>query len=161
MPDHYRCTITYAFCGNRKHDDDECYHKQRLSAKLKSEAQSSGGSAGGKSQGEKGKGKGGAKVNVKCKAKGEDAEATTRRTKTGARTRTRTGPGESPTLHQGGAILSPLLGRKTRGLRHVPRRKLKKNKGLSVQTKMGTSPTPATISASCRWRKNCARRRLT
>ena len=56
MPDHYRCTITCAFCGKRKHYKDECYHKQRLSAKLKSEAQSGGGGAGVKSQGEKGKG---------------------------------------------------------------------------------------------------------
>ena len=56
MPDHYRCTITCAFCGKCKHYE-ECSHKQRLSAKLKSEAQSGGGSAGGKSHGEKGKGK--------------------------------------------------------------------------------------------------------
>ena len=37
MPDHYRCTITCAFCGKREHYEDECYHKQRLSAKLKGE----------------------------------------------------------------------------------------------------------------------------
>ena len=37
MPDHYRCTITCAFCGKRKHYEDGCYHKQRLSAKLKGE----------------------------------------------------------------------------------------------------------------------------
>ena len=30
LPDHYRCTITCAFCGKRKHYEDECYHKQRL-----------------------------------------------------------------------------------------------------------------------------------
>ena len=41
-PDHYRCTITCAFHCKRKHYADECYHKQRLSAKLKDEAQSSG-----------------------------------------------------------------------------------------------------------------------
>ena len=35
LPDHYRCTITCAFCGKRKHYEDECYHKQRLSAKLR------------------------------------------------------------------------------------------------------------------------------
>ena len=34
LPDHYRCTITCAFCGKRKHYEDECYHKQLLSAKL-------------------------------------------------------------------------------------------------------------------------------
>ena len=37
LPDHYRCTITCAFCGKRKDYEDECYHKQRLSAKLKGE----------------------------------------------------------------------------------------------------------------------------
>ena len=37
LPDHYRCTITCAFCGKRKHYEDESYHKQRLSAKLKGE----------------------------------------------------------------------------------------------------------------------------
>ena len=57
LPDHCRCTIACAFCGKRKLYEDECYHKQRLSVKLKSDAQSGGGSAGGKSQGEKGKGK--------------------------------------------------------------------------------------------------------
>ena len=57
MRDHYRCTIICAFCGKRKHYEDECYHKQRLSAKLKREAQSGAGGAGGKSQGEEGKGK--------------------------------------------------------------------------------------------------------
>ena len=30
MPDHYRCTITCAFCGKRKHYEDECYHKGSL-----------------------------------------------------------------------------------------------------------------------------------
>ena len=35
--DHYRCTIGCAFCEKRKHYEDECYHKQRLSAKLKGE----------------------------------------------------------------------------------------------------------------------------
>ena len=34
LPDHYRCTITCAFCSKRKHYEDECYRKQRLSAKL-------------------------------------------------------------------------------------------------------------------------------
>ena len=40
LPDHYRCTITCAFCGKRKHYENECYHKQRLSAKLKTESAS-------------------------------------------------------------------------------------------------------------------------
>ena len=37
LPDQYRCTIACAFCGKRKHYADECYHKQRLSAKLRTE----------------------------------------------------------------------------------------------------------------------------
>ena len=57
--DQYRCTITCAFCGKRKHYEDECYHKQRLSAKLKGEDPRKGsGKGGGKGKGnESGKGK--------------------------------------------------------------------------------------------------------
>ena len=62
MPDHYRCTITCAFCGKRKHYEDECYHKQRLSAKLKGEDPGKrSGKGGGKGNGNhsgKGKSKG-------------------------------------------------------------------------------------------------------
>ena len=59
MPDHYRCTITCAFCGKRKHYEDECYKKQRLSAKLKGEDPGKGcGKSGGKGNGnDSGKGK--------------------------------------------------------------------------------------------------------
>ena len=65
MQDHYRCTITCAFCGKRKHYEDECYHKQRLSAKLKGKDPGKGsGKGGGKGNGKdsgKGKSKGGGK----------------------------------------------------------------------------------------------------
>ena len=44
LPDHYRCKITCAFCGKKKHYEDECYHKQRLWAKLKTENASGKGS---------------------------------------------------------------------------------------------------------------------
>ena len=47
LPDHYRCTITCAFCGKRKHYEDECYHKQRLSAKLEGEDPGKGSGKGG------------------------------------------------------------------------------------------------------------------
>ena len=58
MPDHYRCTITCAFCGKRKHYEDECYHKQRPSAKLKGEDPGKGsGKGGGKDKNDSGKGK--------------------------------------------------------------------------------------------------------
>ena len=57
--DHYRCTITCAFCGKRKHYENEWYHKQRLSAKLKGDDPGKGsGKVGGKGKGnDSGKGK--------------------------------------------------------------------------------------------------------
>ena len=59
LPHHYGCTITCAFCGKRKHYEDECYHKQPLSAKLKDEDPGNGsGKGGGKGKGnDSGKGK--------------------------------------------------------------------------------------------------------
>ena len=61
--DHYRCTITSAFCGKRKHYEDECYHKQHLSAKLKTENAS--GKGGGKGNANKDNGQGKSKGNGK------------------------------------------------------------------------------------------------
>ena len=57
LPDHYRCTITCAPRGKRKHYEDECYHKQRLSAKLKIENGSRKGSGKGNADRDSGKGK--------------------------------------------------------------------------------------------------------
>ena len=57
QPDHYRCTITCAFRGKRKHYEDECYHKQRLSAKLKTENAGCKGSGKGNADNYSGKGK--------------------------------------------------------------------------------------------------------
>ena len=57
LPDHYRCTITCAFCGKRKHYEDECYQKQRLSAKLKTENASGKGSGEGNTNKDSGQGK--------------------------------------------------------------------------------------------------------
>ena len=57
LPDHYRCTITCAFCGKRRHYEDECYDKQRLSAKLKTKNGSGKGSGKGNSDKDSGKGK--------------------------------------------------------------------------------------------------------
>ena len=65
LPDHYRCTITFAFCGKRKHYEDECYHKQRLSAKLKGEDPGKGSGKGG------GKGKGNDSGKGKSKGRGQ------------------------------------------------------------------------------------------
>ena len=68
LPDHYRCTITCAFCGKRKHYEDECYHKQRLSAKVKSEDPGKGSGKGGG----KGKGNDSGKGKLKGRGQGQD-----------------------------------------------------------------------------------------
>ena len=68
LPDHYRCTITCAFCGKRKHYEDECYHKQRLSAKLKGEDPGKGSGKGGG----KGKGNDSGKGKLKGRGQGQD-----------------------------------------------------------------------------------------
>ena len=65
LPDHYRCTITCAFCGKRKHYEDECYHKHRLSAKLKGEDPGKGSGKG------RGKGKGNDSGKGKSKGRGQ------------------------------------------------------------------------------------------
>ena len=65
LPDHYRCTITCAFCGKRKHYEDECYHKHCLSAKLKGEDPGKGSGKGG------GKGKGNDSGKGKSKGRGQ------------------------------------------------------------------------------------------
>ena len=57
LPDHYRCTITCAFCRKRKQYEDECYHKQRLSAKVKTENASSKGGGNGNASKNNGQGK--------------------------------------------------------------------------------------------------------
>ena len=65
LPGHYRCTITCAICGKRKHYEDECYHKQRLSVKLKGEDPGKGSGKGG------GKGKGNDSGKGKSKGRGQ------------------------------------------------------------------------------------------
>ena len=68
MPDHYRCIITCAFCGKRKHYEDECYHKQRLWARLRGEDP---GEVSGK-RGGKGNGNDSGKGKAKGRGKGQD-----------------------------------------------------------------------------------------
>ena len=66
LPEHYRWTITCAFGGKGKHYEDECYYKQRLSAKLKTENSSAKGI--GKGDTDKDSGKGRSKGNGKGKS---------------------------------------------------------------------------------------------
>ena len=63
LPDYYRCTITCAFCGKRKHYEDECYQNQRLSAKLKTKNGS--GKGNGKGNADKNNGQGASNGNGK------------------------------------------------------------------------------------------------
>ena len=58
-------TFTCAFCGKRKHYEDECYYKQRLSAKLKGGDPGKGCGKGGR------KGKGNDSGNGKSKGCGQ------------------------------------------------------------------------------------------
>ena len=138
LPDHYRCTITCAFCGNRKHYKDECYHKQRLSAKLKGEDPGKGsGKGGGKGKGnDSGKGKSKGRGQGQDKSQGGKEEALTasqtRKTRTPTRTET------TPTLIQGGTP-SPLAGSLV--LPHAHRRRPRKNKGPSGSTKVVVTAT--------------------
>ena len=140
LPDYYRCTITCAFCCKRKHYENECYHKQRISAKLKTEKASGKGS--GKGTADKNTV---ARVSPRAMAKAKVAKVKVdEEALTASRTwkRTRTSSEGTPLLRQGGT-LNPLVGNQTRDLRPLPSRKPNKNKGLSLPTKMGTSLKPA------------------
>ena len=134
LPDHYRCTITCAFCGKRKHYEDECYHKQRLSAKLKGEYPGKGsGKGGGKGKGnDSGKGKSKGRGQGQDKGQGGRGGGQTRTT----RTRTRTEA--TPTLIQGGTP-SPLEGSLV--LLHAHKRRPSKNKEPSVSMKVVRTAT--------------------
>ena len=91
LPDHYRCTITCAFCGKMKHYEDECYHKQRLSAKLKTENASGKGSSKGNTNKDSARSSPRAMAKVRVAKAKVDEEALTA---SGTRTRTRTSPRE-------------------------------------------------------------------
>ena len=96
LPDHYRCTITCAFCGKRKRYEDECYHKQRLSAKLKKENGSGKGSGKGNTDRTKAGASPRAVANAKRRTK-VDKEAVTA---SPTRRRTLTSPGGNPIPYQ-------------------------------------------------------------
>ena len=139
MPDHYRCTITCAFCGKRKHYEDECYDKQRLSAKLKGEDPG------------KGSGKSVAKATAttpararrkvvgkdKTRTKVDEEEALIASQPRTPRTRTRMDA--TPTLIQGGTS-SPLEGSLV--LPHARRLRHSENKVPSVSMKVVMTATP-------------------
>ena len=132
MPDHYRCTITCDFCGKRKHYEDECYHKKRLSAKLKGEHP-------GKSSGKgRGKGKGNDSGKGKSKRRGQGQDKSQSERGGGANRQPDKDDqnpdknGGNPTLIQGGTR-SPLGGSLVRA--HAHKRRPSENKGLNVSMK--------------------------
>ena len=136
--DHYRCTITCAFCGKRKHYEDECYHKQRLSAKLKGEDPGKGSGKGG------GKGKGNDSGKGKSKGRGQGQDKSQGGRGGGANrqpdkdNKNTDENGGNPTLIQGGTP-SPLEGSLV--LPHAHRRRPRKNKGPSGSTKVVMTAT--------------------
>ena len=139
MPDYYRCTITCAFCGKRKHYEDDCYHKQRLSAKLKGEDPGKGtGKGGGKGNGnDSGKGNSKGRWKGQDKSQGGRGGGTNRQPDKDNRTRTRTEA--TPTLIQGGTP-SPREGSLV--LPHARRFRPSESKGPSVSMKVVMSATP-------------------
>ena len=143
MPDHYRCTITCAFCGKRKHYEDECYHKQRLSVKLKGEDPGKGSDkSGGKSNSNdtaRARQKVVAKDKTRTKVDEEEALIASQ-TRT---TRTRTRTEATPTLIQGGTP-SPLEGSLV--LPHARRLRPSESKGPSVSMRGGDDGNAKTTS---------------
>ena len=147
MPDHYRCTITCAFCGKRKPSEDECYHKQRLLAKLKGEDPGKdSGKGGGKDQNNSGKASRKAVGKAKTRAKVDKEEALT--VSKIRITRTRTRPEATPTLIQG-RTPSLLEGSLVPGKPHARRLRPNKSKGPSEDMKVVTMAKLRRERASC------------
>ena len=124
--------------GTRQHYEDECYHKQRLSAKLKGEDPGKGsGKGGGKGNGnDSGKGKSKGRGQGQDKVKVDEEEALTASQTRTTRTRTRTEA--TPTLIQGGTP-SPLEGSLV--LPHAHKRRPSENKGPSGRAKVVMTAT--------------------
>ena len=132
LPDHYRCTITCAFCGKRKHYEEECYHKQRLSAKLKGEDPGKGSRKGG------GKGEGNDSSKGKSKGRGQGQDKS-QGGRGGGASRQPDKDNENPDKNGGnpnpnpGGNSEPSGGSLVRP--HAHKRRPSKNKGLSVSMK--------------------------
>ena len=137
MPNPYRCTITCAFCGKRKHYEDECYHKQRLSAKLKGEDPGKGsGKGGGKGNGnDSGKGKSKGRGKGQDKRQGRRGGGANRQPDKDNKNPDKcyTRKEATPTLIQGGTP-SPLEGSLV--LPHTRELRPSENKGPSVSMKV-------------------------
>ena len=156
LPGHYRCTITFAFCGKRKHYEDKCHHKQRLSASLKTENASGKGS--GKGSANKDSGQGKSKGNDKGqggKGKGGRGGSDRKPDKDENTNQSRENPNTTSGGNSEPSCAQPNTGPTTRSQTQAQQEQV-----LSVPTKMGTSLTPANGPVSCAWRGNFRRRGL-
>ena len=145
LPDHFRCRITCAFCGKRKHYEDECYHKQRLSAKLKTENTSGKGS--GKGNGNKESGQGKSKGNGKRqggKGKGGQGGSDRKPHKDKNATQSRGNPNTLP-----GGTLSPLVEPTTRS-----KTQAQQEQGTKRANKDGDQSNARKRSSFMSWRGN-------
>ena len=139
LPDHYRCTITCAFCGKGKHYEDECYHKQRLSAKQRARilAKALAGAVARATATTPTRASRKVVGKAKTSAKADEEEALIASQTRTTRTRTRTQA--TPTLIQGGTP-RPLEGRLV--VPHARRHKPSGSKGPSVSMKVVMTATP-------------------
>ena len=155
MRDQYRCNITCAFCGKRKHYEDECYHKQRLSAKLKGEDPG------------KGSVKAGARATATTPARASRKDVKKEQDKSqrgrggGANRqpdKNNKNPDKNevtPTLIQGGTP-SPLEGSLV--LPHARKLRPSESKGPSVSMKVVMTATPRREAVACGRPANCGTR---
>ena len=139
ISDHYRCTVTCAFCGKRKHYEDECYDKQRLSAKLKGEDPGKGsGKGGGKSNGnDSGMGKSKGPGKGQDKSQGGRGEGLNRQPDKDKKNPDKNGSNPNPNP---GGIPSPLEGSLV--LPHARKLRPSKSKGPSLRMKVVMTSTP-------------------
>ena len=138
MPDHYRCTFTWAFCGKERHYEGECYNIQRLSAKLKCEDPGKGfGKGGGKGNGnDSGKGKSKGRGKGQDKRQGGGGGGANRQPDKDNKNPDKNGA--TRTLIQGGTP-SPLEGSLV--LQHARILRPSENKGPSVSVKVVMTAT--------------------
>ena len=139
MPDHYRCTITCAFCGRRKHYEDEFYHKQRLSAKLKGKepGKGSGKGSGKGNSNDSGKGKSKSCGKGQDKSQGGRGGGANRQPDKDNKSQDKNGGNPNP---NSGGNSGPLEGSLI--LPHARRLRPSESKGPSVSMKVVMTPTP-------------------
>ena len=145
IPDHYRCRITCAFRGKRKHYEDECYHKQRLSAKLKGEDPGKGpGKGGGKgNSNDSGKGKSKGRRKGQDQSQGGRGGGANRQPDKDNKNPDKNGG--TPTLIQGGTP-SPLEASPV--LPHARKLRPSESKGPGVRMRVVMRATPRTEAVS-------------